>query len=218
MKRIFRSINVLAVFVFLLISSACNKQHLSSDSLNTRDYNNNFSASTTLATPNPFNKSVGAPIDGALGDKWIANYKAKYGYNKSYTLNSKYLQSIVSQADCAGISLYYAIDNNSNTHILPIGVDINGKVMKKDYVSTMQGNISWSMAWQWISKHPGLVDAHFQGCNTYSRLNLATCNGIKVDFAIDDKNKPQLLLTNPEVLKAVKQYEDVSATCPPSCP
>ena len=221
MKRlVLRSTKLLSVIFLFAASTSCNKQRVPApETLTTGDANNLYSINNTLAIGNPFNKSVGAPVDGAVGDKWKNNYKLKYNRNHLYTLNSKYLQdSILKQPNCVGIALYYGLDDFSSTHILPIGIDANGKIMKRATVSTMQGPKSWAIAQLWISRHPGLVDAHFHGSDLYGRLNLASCESILVDFAIDDKNKQQLLLSNPCVLNAIKKYQDEGAVCPTICP
>lgn len=209
---------VLALF---FIAHACNKSPVptTEQTVTTRANSTaKFSPITDITAGNYFNKSVGKPIDGRLGDRWIANYKKKNGYNQSYTLNNTVLQAIVSQTNCVGIALYYAKDANNKTHILPVGVDIKGKRMQTLTVNCTQGNISWATALQWIAKDAGAVDAHFFGSYTFERLNQTPCKTIRVDFAIDDKNMPQLLLTNTCQVSLVKQYEDESNRCPPYCP
>ncbi len=213
MKRILRSIGVLTVSSLLIISQACKKQNLVSEALSTTEGNNNNLAPIgTIGLPNPFNKSVGAAIEGSLGDKWIANYNATYGTSKSCTLNPEYLSSLVSKANCVGIALYYGLDNKNIEQLLPIGIDVNGNTMKTTNVTTSGGTVTWTQAWQWIAKHSGAVNAHFFGCNTFIRLNISSssCKSIVADFAVDDKGKPQVLLTNPWVMNAEKQYEDRS--------
>jgi hypothetical protein len=189
-----------------------------------------FSTITDITTVSPFNKKVGAPIDGRLGDRWIANYKTKYGYNQFYLLNADTLKAIVNQPNCVGICFYYAKNpnNNNNTKIdiLSVGVDGSRKKMQRLTVSCMQDikswvNISWATAQQWIANHTGSVDAHFFGSNTFTERLLQTpCKAIRVDFAIDDKNIPQLLLSNTcqDQVNLVKQYEDDSNRCPTDCP
>ncbi len=202
--------------IFLCISQSCKKQdtkqqliNISADGINTV---------ATIAAPNPFNKKVGAPVDGSIGNKWIVNYKTKYGYDQSYMLKNSKLQAIIAQPNCVGISLYYALDDKGNTHILPIGVNAGGAAMPTATISTMTGNISWATAQQWIAKHPGLIDAHFLGSNTFIRLNSAGCENIRVDFAINDKGPQLLLSADCGVLNAAaKKYEDDSNPCPPYC-
>ncbi len=221
MKRlVLRSTKLLSVIFLFAASTSCNKQRLPApETLTVKDADNFYSSNNTISIGSPFNKSVGAPVDGAVGDKWKDSYRLKNGRNQSYTLNSKYLQdSILKLPNCVGIALYYGLDDFGSTHILPIGVDANGKIMKRATVSTMQGPKSWAIAQLWISRHPGLVDAHFHGSDLYGRLNLASCESILVDFAIDDKNKQQLLLSNPCVYAVTKQYQDRGANCPPICP
>ena len=207
------------VIALFFIAHACNKSPLPSTDNLTNSENNSakFNAITDITAVNPFNKKVGATLEGRLGDRWIANYKKKNGSSQSYTLNNTYLKSILSQPNCVGISLYYGVDNNNKTHILPVGVDGTGKAIQCLNVSTMQGNISWATAKQWIAANPGAIDAHFFGSNTFDRLNQTPCSTIKVDFAINDLDKQQLLLSNTCQVNFSKQYEDYSVVCPPTC-
>ena len=220
-QSVLRPVQLLAmVIVVFFIAHACNKSPLSPDENVTAEAGRSakFNTIKDITAVSRFNKRVGAPIDGRLGDRWIANYKKKYGYNQSYSLNHAALQGIVGQPTCVGICLYYAKDGNNKTHILPVGVDANGKKMLAPTVSCSQGNISWATAQQWISKDLGAVDAHFFGSNTFDRLNQAPCSTIKVDFALDDNNIPQLLLSNTCQINLTKQYEDDSNRCPTDCP
>lgn len=206
------------VIALFFIAHACNKSPLSpNEATNEATSTARFSTITDITTVSPFNKKVGATLDGRLGDRWIVNYQKKNGNNKSYTLNNTYLKSILSQTNCVGISLYYGVDNNNKTHILPVGVDAKGKAIQCLSVSTMQGNISWATAKQWIAANTGSIDAHFFGSDTFDRLNSAPCTTIRVDFAVNDEGKQQLLLSNPCQINLTKQYEDYSVVCPPTC-
>jgi hypothetical protein len=173
---------------------------------------------TDITTVNPFTKRVGAPIDGALGTSWIANYKNKNGFTQTCTLNNSYLQSLASQANCVGICLYYALKADNTITIVPIGIDDKGKIIKSLSITTTQGNISWVTAQQWIGNYKGTIKAHFFGSFTFDRLNVTPCQTIRVDFAINDEGKQQLLLSNTCMLNLTKQYEDRSNFCPPNCP
>lgn len=208
------------VIVLFFIAHACNKSPLSSTENNTTNPQNSegkFNGITDIAAASPFNKKVGATLDGRTGDRWIAKFLKKNGSSQSYTLNNTYLKSILSQPGCVGISLYYAKDNNNKMHILPVGVNGTGKAIQSLSVSTMQGNISWATAKQWIAANPGAIDAHFFGSNTFDRLNQTPCSTIKVDFALNDLDKQQLLLSNTCQVNFTKQYEDFSVVCPPTC-
>jgi hypothetical protein len=206
--------------VVLCIAPSCKKQSsLSNEDLATTQATNagKFGGPKDITTPNPFNKRVGAPVDGEVGDQWIANFKKVKGYNKTYTLSNAAVQAIVSQPNCVGISLTYALDEKNNAHILPIGVDFNGKIMKSEYVSTINGNIKWATAQQWIDKDKGPIDSHFLGSSTFGRLNENPCKIIKVDYAINNKNQQVLLLSNPCEVNLKMKYEDESNTCPENC-
>jgi len=208
--------------ILIFTASSCNKQpSYPAEDLAANKTNSpaKLTGPTDITTANPFNKRVGAPVDGRTGTRWIAKYKQVHGESQSYILSNATLQAIISQPDCVGISLTYALDaNNSKQHIIPIGVDINGKIMKCATVSTMQGSIPWATAQQWIADDKGAINSHFTGSNTIDRLNENPCKTIQVDYAIDDKNQQQLLLSNPCELNAVKKYEDQNYPCPTWCP
>ncbi len=224
MKQPFlRAMQLFAVAFVLFIAPSCKKQSsLPTEDLATNKTNNTakINSIADLTTVNPFNKKVGAPVDGQLGDRWIANYKAKYGYNKSCTLNNAYLQSLINKPNCVGISLCYAKNPLNNTLIFPIGVDLNGKMMKCESIPCAFGNISWATAQLWIANDKGSIKSHFLGSNTFYRLNENACKiqNIRVDYAIDGNNQQHLLLSNPCVLNLVKQYEDQDIPCPKWCP
>lgn len=206
--------------VVTIIIHSCKKESISStENLtieNGRNASGKFNIITDIAIASPFNKRVGAPINDSTGASWIGNYQKMHGQNMTYYLNSGYLQKILIQPNCVGICLYYAQDANKKVHIIPIGVSSVGKKMKQDMVVTSQCAISWATAQEWIANDKGIVDAHFFGSNTFERLNLNGCETggtIRVEFAIDNKNKPQLLLTNPCIFNIISQYEDLSRPC-----
>jgi len=221
-QSVLKTMQTFAVAALVLwIASSCKKQSSpSNEDYRTTQATNasKFGGPQDITTPNPFNKRVGAPVDGEVGDQWIANFKKVKGYNKTYTLNNTAVQTIVSQPNCVGISLTYALDDSNNAHILLIGVDLNGKVMKSLYVSTINGNISWATAQQWIAKDKGPINSLFLGSNTFARLNENPCKIIKIDYAINAKNEQVLLLSNPCELNLSKKYEDEARPCPPYCP
>lgn len=167
-----------------------------------------------ISAVTPFNKNVGAPIDGRLGAEWIKNYVKKNGKAKSYTLKTAYLQNILKKPNCVGICMYYARDFQNNIHILPVGVDLNGKVIPGILIPTEKSFVLWYMAKNWIFKYSGAVAGHFFGANSaFPRLKLNTCGTVRVDFALDGYGKPQLLLSNPCEKNFAKMYEDRSFPC-----
>lgn len=227
MKKLFSNYIRIQVFgaaaIVLLIANSCNKQNQPLVEEARVSNAAKFDGPIDITAVSRFNKSVGKPIDGRLGDRWISNYEKKYGYKQSYMLNLDTLKAIVKQPNCVGICLYYAKDVNNKTHILPIGINVKNTRIKTLTVNYSKGNmswgnISWATAQQWIAKDAGTVDAHFFGSYTFDRLSQTPCSTIRVDFAIDDKNIPQLLLTNTCQVNFSKMYEDDSNRCPSDCP
>lgn len=205
---------------------ACNKNEVSSS----RDTGKLAGANTTsaiTATTNPFNVFVGAPVDVITGNKWIDNYKlSNRGLSKEYLMAAADLKSILSDPNCVGICLYFAIDDNQTPHLLPIGVNSKGIIMKTKQINTSLGPIYWGTALKWIANDLGAIDARFFGRNTFNRLfNTPNCLNIRAISAEDDQHKPQLLLANAAYdyykmdSKIAGQflYEDDSSPCPPVC-
>lgn len=173
----------------------------------------------------PFNVAVGAPIEGATGERWITNYTKDYASPaKTYTIEAGALNKILCDKKCVGISLAYAQDFQNKLHVLPMGVNGEGRIISSRSVSTQNGDISWKTAKNWISNYTGPVQSHFFGQNTFQRLWANGNADVIVTFALDDNNNPQLLLAvAPPAnasgkVSAKSNFEDASAACPPACP
>ncbi len=213
------------------ISYSCSKQKLTSaeqaiTSENTKSVNA-APQGVNPVTPkeSPWKTTTGAPVNVQTGNKWIENFNAaNRNAGKSYIIQSKDLQTILSNSSCVGICLYFAIDDTQTAHILPIGVNTNGRLMKTSSINTQKGLVDWDTAQRWIANDPGAIDARFFGRNTFTRLlSDKACLGIRAIYALDDQGKPQLLLGNAAVnynSLSVGQmnYEDASRPCPPYCP
>lgn len=177
---------------------------------------NNFSS---LSTKNLFTKTVGAPIDGELGRSWIKNFKKAnpFATTSSYIIEVKDLQSILSNRTCVGICLYYAVDNKKQVHILPVGINENGRVIKNKSINTQAGLISWKMAQQWINNYSGKIHGHFFGSNIFETLfRNSFSKAIRTDFGMDEKNVLQLLLSGAEETN-LSIYMDRSSPVPATC-
>ena len=213
-----RQLLAVTVVLFLFVLSCSKEPSVPNNNLSTNEASR-FGNITDITAPSPFNKNVGAPIDGVKGDAWIANYKKKYGSTKYYNLNSGYLQAILNDKNCVGICLYYAKDLNFKVHILPVGVTATGNAIKSPSIPIDNGIVVWEDAKKWIFGYGGTVAGHFFGRITFDeRLYLSYCKTIHVDFAIDDKSKPVLLLTNPCELNFGKKYEDDTFPCNTTSP
>lgn len=174
---------------------------------------------------NTFNVSVGAPIEGTTGERWISNYtKDSAGQAKTYTIKAGSLNKILCDKKCVGISLAYAQDLQKRLHVLPMGVDGEGRIISAKSVCTQNGDISWKTAKNWISNYTGPVQSHFFGQNTFQRLWTNGNADVVITFALDDNNNPQLLLavatptSTSGKVSAKSNFEDASAACPPACP
>ncbi|HEY9004855.1 MAG TPA: hypothetical protein VIM75_01910 [Ohtaekwangia sp.] len=210
----------------LIISTACSEHPVTiqNDSPGSSGTGTVSSAARTEQQTNPFNPTVGAPIDYDQGERWIDNYESSSTTQATtYTIKSAPLATILSGGNCVGISLVYAVDFQQRLHILPIGVNSNGRWIKSKTVYTQNGDVTWQTAQCWIKNYTGSVQSHFFGQNTFSRLWTGGKADVVVSFARDDNNNPQLLLTAPSPARtngrtAGSGYEDASSPCPPVCP
>lgn len=212
-------------FVFaaiLLVAYSCNKQEFNQSApLRVSGTNNSF-----LSITEAFNVSVGAPIDFKTGKQWIENFKQMNGgMGKDYTMASRDLKALLANTSCVGICFYYAKDEDSNTHLLPVGINNQGKIIKSQYLNTSKGTISWETAQKWIMNDAGMIDARFFGRNTFSRLfKNPYCTNLRAIWAADEEKRPQLLLIDAAVnyllndgLNSNLLFEDRSSPCPPIC-
>jgi len=215
-----------ALAIAVIIAYSCSEQMIPAESKNA---NANSTASSSTAaraeSSNPFNASVGAPIDNTVGERWIDNYVKDYASeSKTYNFKAEALNKILSDKKCVGVSLTYALDFQKRLHVLPIGVDGDGKKISTKHVYTQNGDISWKTAQRWIANYTGSVSSHFFGQNTFKRLWANGYFDVVATFAIDDKNNPQLLLatnapnSNSGKAAAKSSFEDLSSPCPPVCP
>lgn len=212
----------LLIGVWLLTTYSCNKQELST----TQPSQLSGTSTDLTAVSQVFNASVGAPVDFTTGMQWIENFKrTNDGLSKEYTLSGSGLKSMLNNISCVGICLYFAKDEQNNTHLLPIGINNQGKIMKAQYLNTSLGKIDWSTAQRWIANDLSPIDARFFGRNTFSRLfKDPECTHIKAIWALDQDNQSQILLIDAGINYAVTggwntniQFEDRSSPCPPIC-
>lgn len=180
----------------------------------------NTSTNTNTNIQTLFNRTVGAPIDGQTGLRWIGNFSGtqKSTATSNYFVQASALKEIFSNGTCVGIALYYAKDNLGQLQILPIGIDASGRVLVPRSVLVQSTTISWQTALQWIGGYTGKVKAHFFGINTFNRLLVdQSASSIRITPALDDLGNPQLLMSNGS-LTSPSSYEDASIVCPPVCP
>lgn len=208
----------------VIMSYACNKDRMDMD-FGTGIGNPPGKFEMLSTDPMPFKATVGAPVDAKIGMEWIANYQAANGgKGKEYLIPAKELQQILKDSSCVGICLYFAIDDNQQPHLLPVGVNSKGYVMKREAINTLKGQINWETAQTWMANDGGAIDARFFGRNTFSRLfNTPNCETVRAICAMDEEQQPQLLLGNAALNYAMGgntayRFEDASFPCPPVCP
>ncbi|HEY9047529.1 MAG TPA: hypothetical protein VIN08_16600 [Ohtaekwangia sp.] len=214
------------VFVVTVVAaSACSEQAIPVSTEKSVLLNSSSASEANRAeSVNPFNTSVGAPIDFSMGERWIDNYGKENATSQSasYTIKADALNKILSSKNCVGVSFMYALDPQKRLHILPVGVDNNGKQITSKQVYTQNGTIAWKTAQCWVANYTGPVQSHFFGQNTFLRLWTNGNADVVVTFARDDNNNPQLLLTTAAnstgKVAASSNFEDASSPCPPVCP
>jgi len=213
-----------ASLITVVMAFGCSEQVIPAESKNVNPTAGS-AATARVESSNPFNASVGAPIDNAVGERWIDNYRKDYASQaKTYNIKSDALAKILSTNKCVGVSFAYAVDFQNRLHVLPIGVNSDGKLITSSKVYTQHGDIHWKTAQRWIKNYTGPVQSHFFGQNTFQRLWSSGSADVTVTFALDDKNNPQLLLataapaSDSGKVAASSTYQDASAACPPACP
>lgn len=169
-----------------------------------------------------FKKTVGAPISGETGRRWVANLRRKSrGEVPSFIVESEEFTALISDSSCVGICLYYIQNEAGETHLALIGVDASGTVMQKTTVATDAGAVDWTVfqAFRKAYKaaNPGGIEAHFFGTKTFLRLiEEQQAAQIKATKALNDADQPQLLLSD-AALTEPESSEDASIVCPPTC-
>lgn len=101
-----------------------------------------------------FNGTEGNPLDLATAKRWTANFRETLENEneiQAHYFGSEIIQNILSQSNCVGIRVYYALDDNGEKKLLLVGVDstgenllpsANGKVGEGDDGKTV-GDYSW---------------------------------------------------------------------------
>jgi hypothetical protein len=214
------------IIVMTVVAFSCTDQDSSTnEQVSTEATTGSVDQAARKDVSNPFNETIGAPIDYNKGQEWITNYDKSNGCTtKTYTITSGAISAILNDGRSVGISMMYALDRHRQLHVLPIGVDGKGRQVVTKSVYTKNGNISWRTAQSWIASYTGPVQSHFFGKNTFSRLWSDGVSAIVGTFATDNNNNPQLLLTtlagngSKGKVAAGKSFEDASSPCPPVCP
>ena len=206
-----------ASIIFVLIDS-CSDQRMSQADPSPIQSSQSAATSASASTVGAFNEYVGKPIDRSTALRWIDNFvKANPRATREYVIDASVLKEIMADASCTGISLNYATDGNGSLHILPIGLNRDGKILPMQTISTRSGKIDWRTSQEWISNYAGYIRSHFFGTMTFTRLlDEQRSSQVRVSLALNDAGAPQLLLSNASEISP-SLYEDKSSPCPPVC-
>jgi hypothetical protein len=80
-----------------------------------------------MPEPYSFNGTEGKPIDLQTARQWAANYRAQNpGQTTAHFFGRDILNKILSEPDCLGIRLYYAIDDATGKQLIAVGAVANG--------------------------------------------------------------------------------------------
>jgi hypothetical protein len=172
---------------------------------------------STPPGPSPvFHRGVGAPVDQITAKRWMENLTRAGVPHEEYRVGAWALRGILAQG-AVGISLGYAVDDGGRPHLLPVGVDGEGKAIRIETVPTEGRVIPWETARQWRARYAGATRSHFFGADTFERLIARQGSlTLRVERALNDRGEPQLLLSNADDI-APSEYEDASLPCPDHC-
>jgi len=87
-----------------------------------------------------FNGSEGDPLDLHTAKQWTANYRNTLSSSdeiSAHYFGAEIIQQILSESNCVGIRIYYAIDDNGEKKLILVGVDSEGE----NLLSTAGGKI-----------------------------------------------------------------------------
>ena len=205
----------ISLFVYSCTDQSLDEADPNAEAIPSTDDSRTITSETDLN--HPFQKTVGAPIERSIGQRWVNNYINANGQTFEYTISADAIRQILSQPGCNGISLRYGRDDRGRLHIIPVGVDDKGREMKAEQVTTSDGIIDWETSKTFASSYDGTIRSHFFGANTFERLfQNKDCQAIRMTGALDDEEQPQLLLSD-VIYSNPQSYEDFSRPCPPFC-
>ncbi|NOT75129.1 MAG: hypothetical protein HOP08_09395 [Cyclobacteriaceae bacterium] len=73
------------------------------------------------------NRGVGGSLPNSQAKEWIKNYKDKNpGEIQSHFFGSDIILTILSQADCVGVRIHYALDEKGVKQLILVGAKENG--------------------------------------------------------------------------------------------
>jgi hypothetical protein len=207
-----------SVVALLLLVDACTEQKITTTPKEVAPELSTQQTGQAATTLSAFNKSVGSQIDRATALQWMANF-AKANSNASVTehyIQADVFKRIISNSTCVGVSLQYSFDDSGQLHIIPIGIDGNGKKIVNLGIDIGDFTIDWQTQQRWIANYTGKVRSHFFGAHTFTRLLVAQVQIVRITLALDDEGNPQLLLSDASSAEP-SSYEDKSYPCPPVC-
>jgi hypothetical protein len=173
----------------------------------------------------------------------------KEGAKRAHFFGRNILQEILYQEDCKGIRFYYALDDEGSRQLIAVGAnadeqdlyngiiaekgiacpplcpkDLNETTMKFDGSEAERFPLEDAARWTQNFRHHGKVGstlAHFFGrVILQAILDQKDCMGIRLYYALDEKNRQQLI-----AMGAGSDMQDLSdgiiaertRPCPPNC-
>lgn len=84
----------------------------------------------------PVNAQTGDPIDLQTASDWTRNYRnANPGQIIAHGFGSDIIQDVLSQTDCVGMRIYYAINDSGEKSLIIVGVDGAGNDMENGVIA-----------------------------------------------------------------------------------
>jgi hypothetical protein len=126
-----RSLTSLVAFVlFFACVLSCDEQEVKIGSIDQVNDANAQSASSKSDKPAPtFDGTEGAELDLATAKAWTANFRKASGKSDeilAHYFGKEIIENILSQSDCVGMRIYYALDEKGEKKLLLVGVDSSG--------------------------------------------------------------------------------------------
>ena len=131
MKKTKSLISLMTFVLFFACVFSCDEQEVKIGSIDQMNDANMQPASSRAERPAPsFDGTEGAVLDLATAKAWTANFRKASGKSDeilAHYFGKEIIEGILSQSDCVGMRIYYALDEKGEKKLLLIGVDSSGE-------------------------------------------------------------------------------------------
>jgi hypothetical protein len=180
-----------------------------------------------------FNRKIGEQINTESGLRWMSNYRSQNSgareNEQEFKISKANLTNLLKAPNVLGITFHHANDDADQYRILAVPVVESAKLWSPTscFVIDALTNkpIDIAIAKQWTDNykqaHPNEIQYHFYGADIFEEIKRN--NEFEIAQAIDDENKPQLLLivkhnsASGRLKDALVTIYDRTDPCPPDC-